>query len=251
MSKLTEFEKYLCTSHTRVEIRGKRGRKVPVLLTDKMRQQIEVLIDNRKKANVKQQFLFARPGEFTKPYRGKDFDEIEIVPEKEILESESESETDDLTVIEKGVADVMDFSESDENEALAETPKNLSKKKLHVAVKKNFTKVLCLLNLYLRLMMQRCILYDLFGSAAQTRHTWSKNEKIVLECQFQKNINLEKVPCKLECLNAIKNQSCLARFTWKHIKYVVKNLITSRQSFFSFFNQAKVDLFYLKLKLYV
>ncbi|KAJ8307197.1 hypothetical protein KUTeg_015281 [Tegillarca granosa] len=41
MSTLIEFEKYLCTSHTRVEIRGKRGRKVPVLLTDKMRQQIE------------------------------------------------------------------------------------------------------------------------------------------------------------------------------------------------------------------
>ncbi|KAJ8319570.1 hypothetical protein KUTeg_002884 [Tegillarca granosa] len=81
----------------------------------------------------------------------------------------------------------------------------MSKKKLHVAVKKNFTK------------------------AAQTRHTWSKNEKIALECQFQKNINLEKVPCKLECLNAIKNQSCLARFTWKHIKYAVKNLITSRR----------------------
>ncbi|KAJ8313433.1 hypothetical protein KUTeg_009009 [Tegillarca granosa] len=198
MSTLTEFEKHLCTSHTRVEIRGKRGRKVPVLLTDKMRQQIEVLVYNRNKANVKQPYLFARPGEFTKPYRGKDFDEIEFVPEKEILESESESETDDLTVIEKDVADVMDFSESD-------TPKNLSKKKLHVAVKKNFTK------------------------AAQTRHTWSKNEKIALECQFQKNINLEKVPCKLECLNAIKNQSCLARFTWKHIKYAVKNLITSRR----------------------
>ncbi|KAJ8316432.1 hypothetical protein KUTeg_006446, partial [Tegillarca granosa] len=125
-------------------------------------------------------------------------DDSSFEKEKEILESESESETDDLTVIEKDVADVMDFSESD-------TPKNLSKKKLHVAVKKNFTK------------------------AAQTRHTWSKNEKIALECQFQKNINLEKVPCKLECLNAIKNQSCLARFTWKHIKYAVKNLITSRR----------------------
>ncbi|KAJ8321499.1 hypothetical protein KUTeg_000949 [Tegillarca granosa] len=137
----------------------------------------------------------------------------------EILESESESETDDLTVIEKDVAD---------------TPPKLSKKKLHVAVKKNFTK------------------------AAQTRHTWSKNEKIALECQFQKNINLEKVPCKLECLNAIKNQSCLARFTWKHIKYAVKNLITSRRSrvgtklnsainsvigadFLLVFNQAKLD----------
>ncbi|KAJ8313192.1 hypothetical protein KUTeg_009255 [Tegillarca granosa] len=92
MSTLTEFEKHLCTSHTRVEIRGKRGRKVPVLLTDKMRQQIEVLVYNRNKANVKQPYLFARPGEFTKPYR-------------EILESESESETDDLTVIEKDVAD--------------------------------------------------------------------------------------------------------------------------------------------------
>ena len=72
LSTLNEFEKVLCQSHLRVEIRGKRGRKVPVLFTEEMKKYVDTLISLRKKANVTQPYLFARPGSHSKPFRGSD-----------------------------------------------------------------------------------------------------------------------------------------------------------------------------------
>ena len=72
LSTLNEFEKTLCKSHLRVEIKGKRGRKVPVLFTDDMKKSINILIKSRQDADVTQPFLFGRPGNASKPYRGSD-----------------------------------------------------------------------------------------------------------------------------------------------------------------------------------
>ena len=47
-SALTEFEKHLCQTHLRVEIMGKKGRKVPVLLTKEMQRNIDTLLKKRK-----------------------------------------------------------------------------------------------------------------------------------------------------------------------------------------------------------
>ena len=43
-----------------VEIRGKRGRKVPVLLTPEMKTAMDVLVDKRKEVNInpKNPFFF-------------------------------------------------------------------------------------------------------------------------------------------------------------------------------------------------
>ena len=71
-SALSVFEKYLCKTHTRIEIKGKRGRKVPVLLTEEMKKNITVLIQPRDVAKVQQEYLFARPGMAEHPYRGSD-----------------------------------------------------------------------------------------------------------------------------------------------------------------------------------
>lgn len=72
LSTLNAFEKTLCHSHLRVEIKGKRGRKVPVLFTETMKESINILISMREKANVTQPYLFSRPGPNTKPFRGTD-----------------------------------------------------------------------------------------------------------------------------------------------------------------------------------
>lgn len=47
-SCLSEFEKHLCHTHLRVEILGKRGRKVPVLLTREMQRNVEILLRERQ-----------------------------------------------------------------------------------------------------------------------------------------------------------------------------------------------------------
>ena len=44
IESLTEFEKALCAKLTRIEIIGKRGRIVPVILTAKMKQSVDMLL---------------------------------------------------------------------------------------------------------------------------------------------------------------------------------------------------------------
>jgi integrase len=73
MSVLTELEKKLCQTHLRVEIRGKKGRKVPVLFTKDMQQNIEMLLKMRSAAGVSDDgLLFATPQNEKNPYRGTD-----------------------------------------------------------------------------------------------------------------------------------------------------------------------------------
>ncbi|XP_060936018.1 uncharacterized protein LOC133012072 [Limanda limanda] len=70
---LSDLEKKLCQHFRRIEIRGKRGRKVPVLLTPAMQQALDLLVSKRQECGVPQEniYLFARPSAFT-CYRGSD-----------------------------------------------------------------------------------------------------------------------------------------------------------------------------------
>lgn len=69
---LTTLEKRLCQHFERVEIRGKRGRKVPIILTPTMVQSLELLVEERSSCGVGENiYLFARPG-FDTRLRGSD-----------------------------------------------------------------------------------------------------------------------------------------------------------------------------------
>ncbi|XP_052426266.1 uncharacterized protein LOC127968823 isoform X16 [Carassius gibelio] len=70
---LTDLENKLCQYFKRVEIRGKRGRKVPVLLTPSMQESISLLLENRNTCGIPNEnpFLFARPYAMTF-FRGSD-----------------------------------------------------------------------------------------------------------------------------------------------------------------------------------
>ncbi|KAL1252247.1 hypothetical protein QQF64_020043 [Cirrhinus molitorella] len=70
---LTKFEQKLCAHSSRVEIRGKRGRKVAVLLSPDMVDALTLLIRRRTECGVPEgnEYLFARPSCLS-PYRGQD-----------------------------------------------------------------------------------------------------------------------------------------------------------------------------------
>nr|XP_029137256.1 uncharacterized protein LOC114921443 isoform X1 [Labrus bergylta] len=69
---LSELEKMLCHHFERVEIRGKRGRKVPIILTPAMVKSLELLVTSRDLCGVVDNpYLFARPG-FETRLRGSD-----------------------------------------------------------------------------------------------------------------------------------------------------------------------------------
>ena len=59
MHGLSTFEQALAKKLERIEIRGKRGRRVPVLLTERHKQQVECLIRKRPH-DVESRFLFPR-----------------------------------------------------------------------------------------------------------------------------------------------------------------------------------------------
>ncbi|XP_034538605.1 uncharacterized protein LOC117812108 isoform X3 [Notolabrus celidotus] len=60
---LTELEQKLCKHFVRITIVGKRGRKVPVLLTPLMRESLDILVLKREECGVltENSFLFALP----------------------------------------------------------------------------------------------------------------------------------------------------------------------------------------------
>ncbi|XP_047189259.1 uncharacterized protein LOC118313196 isoform X2 [Scophthalmus maximus] len=70
---LSKTEKRLCNYFSRIEIMGKRGRKVAVLLTPRMVDALSLLVSNRAECDVcaTNVFLFARPKSMSY-YRGQD-----------------------------------------------------------------------------------------------------------------------------------------------------------------------------------
>ncbi|XP_025834091.1 uncharacterized protein LOC112905601 isoform X2 [Agrilus planipennis] len=71
---LTEFEIKLANALTVVEIIGKRGRKVPVLLTKEMKESVDFLLATRTAVEVPEgnPFVFARLGDLNSHMRGHD-----------------------------------------------------------------------------------------------------------------------------------------------------------------------------------
>ncbi|XP_006814230.1 uncharacterized protein LOC102801744 [Saccoglossus kowalevskii] len=72
-SSLTSWEQNLCRLIDRVEIKGKRGRNVPVLLTKDLCNRIKLLIEKRKdvKVNVANPYIFARLQNSLRPVRAQ------------------------------------------------------------------------------------------------------------------------------------------------------------------------------------
>ncbi|XP_041929786.1 uncharacterized protein LOC121693962 [Alosa sapidissima] len=64
---LSDLEKKLCKHFKRLEIRGKRDRKVPILLTPEMQNAMELLMKSRADCGVLEGnvYFFARPGQDT------------------------------------------------------------------------------------------------------------------------------------------------------------------------------------------
>nr|XP_033470397.1 uncharacterized protein LOC117249113 [Epinephelus lanceolatus] len=64
---LSPLEKELSKLLTHLEVQGKRGRKVPVFLTQRMKESIDLLINRRDEAGIPAEnpYLFARPGTMT------------------------------------------------------------------------------------------------------------------------------------------------------------------------------------------
>lgn len=68
---LSKFEIALLQTHDRIVIRGKKGSKVPVIFTERMKQNVEKILEFRIKLKIDSEYLFAKPGARF-PVRGTD-----------------------------------------------------------------------------------------------------------------------------------------------------------------------------------
>uniref|UniRef100_K1PTK9 Uncharacterized protein n=1 Tax=Magallana gigas TaxID=29159 RepID=K1PTK9_MAGGI len=68
---LSSFEQELCSTHKRIEIKGKRGRKVPVFLTDEMQKHHSTVLQIRDELGIKSPLIFIKP-QSSCPVRGSD-----------------------------------------------------------------------------------------------------------------------------------------------------------------------------------
>ncbi|KAH3710770.1 hypothetical protein DPMN_070265 [Dreissena polymorpha] len=71
---LSKFERHLCKSHFRIETWGKslkRGRRVSILLTKEMKENLNTLLRLQSKLQIESKYVFMRPSG-RKPYRGND-----------------------------------------------------------------------------------------------------------------------------------------------------------------------------------
>lgn len=66
---LSKFEQELCMTHIRVETRGKRGRKVAILFTTTMKENVEFLLKLKDELGYTSPYIFTPPNN-NNPYRG-------------------------------------------------------------------------------------------------------------------------------------------------------------------------------------
>lgn len=68
-STLTKFEAHMASTVHRVEVRGKRGKKVPIFLNKKMKSHVDLVLQLKEELQIESQFVFSTS--FV-PLRGND-----------------------------------------------------------------------------------------------------------------------------------------------------------------------------------
>ncbi|XP_053385481.1 uncharacterized protein LOC123538701 [Mercenaria mercenaria] len=306
---LTKFEQKLCESHTRVEIRGKQGRKVAVLFTSEMKTNMELLIKKQQEIEGWNPEKIFVPVNCQNPYRGskvlkeiskeanlKDANRITSTRLRKQLATMcqvlnlSEASQDilakfmghdirihrDYYRLPQGALEVAKVSKvlhMINNGKLAEVAnKDLDEINVHERVEleqdsdsdeendtEGFVKT------YLKGLRNTSANdddvedkdweppnkrsrrqeasdtseddsdddYD-YKALPETkkkkqREYMSESERRVVQRVFEKNINLFKVPGKLEIMNIQKEEPLLSKYDWTKLKYCVHNMIQAKR----------------------
>ncbi|KAF3835870.1 hypothetical protein F7725_028428 [Dissostichus mawsoni] len=175
----------------RIEIRGKRGRKVPVLLTPAMQQALDLLVGTRQECGVPKEniYLFARPSAFT-CYRGSDC----------------------LRYFAKACG--------------AKNPESLTSTKLRKQTG-TLSQVLNLTNTELDLLAD-FLGHDI---RPFKKKLWEKTEIQAVEKHMMTFINTCRVPRKSDCDKCLEMEGeALKQRNWLAIKFYIKNRITALKS---------------------
>ncbi|XP_042344430.1 uncharacterized protein LOC121944638 isoform X2 [Plectropomus leopardus] len=243
---VSDLEKTLCEFFTRVDIRGKCGRMVPVLLKPAFVSALELLVELREKCGVpsKNPFLFARPNALSF-YNGADSIQKFVkecgAKNPEMLKS---------TKIRKHYATMLQLMNLDENEANQILGPN---NQIH-SLQQDDVEMDCDEEGQQDASWDenersgaRFDLADFFqeqacgaarsstssrksrkGSQNQGKHKWEEAEIQAVEKHLMPLIKAHKVPQKEDCVKCLEAESkALKNRSWKGVKDYVRNRITA------------------------
>ncbi|KAK3104010.1 hypothetical protein FSP39_023652 [Pinctada imbricata] len=257
-SKLSEFERKLCKTHTRIEVMGKRGGKEVVLFTKETEDILEFLISNREKANVLTDFLFPKRRHSKFPYSGnklisKFAIEAGVQDPSALISSKFKKQVGTITQIlsmDENSQDIFLILQEygievhQEDKRLPEDPLHIAKV---VKVLNNINNVGKETNFRgikfedVQLGKEETLKIESESSEdeevqklAKTKgkgkkHRWTIEEKKAVAKYFKEDIEESKLPGMHMCLDAIKLEPCLRRFGWVAIKAAVRNLIKKKK----------------------
>ncbi|KAK7506679.1 hypothetical protein BaRGS_00002154 [Batillaria attramentaria] len=189
---LSQFEKHLVHTLARIEIRGKRGRKVPVLLTEQLKAQIECLLLHRGEAGVHPDnpFLFPRGGDALTAIRSSDLEAGNISKYTGKCLDEIDVTVDEAIPVEEtcGAENLQAEETSATAGTLTESSPTSETQKTAPSVKA--------------------------ARKSGPRQKWSSDEKEAVARQLGKYFRIGRLPGKNECEEAKRNEPVLHRRSW-------------------------------------
>ncbi|XP_041665396.1 uncharacterized protein LOC121524186 [Cheilinus undulatus] len=251
---LTELEQKLCKHFVRITIVGKRGRKVPVLLTPLMRESLDTLVEKREECGVLTEngFLFALPHS-VHHLRGSDCirqcqhgrrpgseDETIITS----LQERTFAQNQRREFAKKRVAGITETQESEDADSVTPLPDSTSaasaqnqrssaktrdgsipeaqesEDEASTASLQERTSTASAQN-QTRFSKKR-------GKQTVVKRTWTPEECAAVERHLKKFILMNQVPGKEDCQRCISAEpQALKSRDWRAVKYFVKNRIAS------------------------
>ncbi|KAM7017585.1 uncharacterized protein LKV04_003020 isoform 2-T2 [Tautogolabrus adspersus] len=258
---VSDLERAMCGSFTRIDIRGKCGRKVPIFLKQSFESALELLVESRETCGVPKNnpFLFGRP-RFLTSYLGSqclqkfvkasgakhpealtlkrirmhytemlqiiNLDENEanqiLGPDNPVQALRQDSDMQLKDVKTDSNARLHQAASQDHNEHSTASP-STSNQQAHGEKRGN-----------IKTRPRQSVNSDKKGSQSKQIHrTWDEAEVLAVERHMMRFIRGHKVPQKDDCVDCLEAEpEALNSRSWKGVKDYVRNRITAlkRQS---------------------
>ncbi|XP_075960564.1 uncharacterized protein LOC142964226 [Anarhichas minor] len=235
---VSDLERNMCEFFTRVDVRGKCGRMVPVLLKPSFVSAMELLTDVRKTCGVPRQnpFVFGRPQGLS-AYHGSECIQKYV---KECGAKDPEALTS--TKIRRHYGTMLQLINLDENEAAQILGPNNQVQSLREDSGMQLDDVEMHSDDVGHGRAHRATTdasvfvspkSDKEGSKYKGKHKWEEAEVLAVERHMMHLIKGQKIPQKNECIQCLEAEPKALRIrSWKGVKDYVRNRITAlkRQS---------------------
>lgn len=256
LNSLNDEEKELVNSFTRLETRGKKGRKIPILLTPQIKIMTDLLVENRKKCGMLQEndYFFGIPGTTESYFRTSDIirrlrREAKVIHEDRITTTAMRKEAATLSAacgLSEQQVDLLANFLGHTNlvhrthyrlpEATLEKAK-VGKFLTTISNAQHDTQEPLELSFRDATLVENAVTSEVQENdytrnervKSKKKRMWREDEENLIQ-NIKRLRRWTKPPGKKECLEVIKSNPMFRSRDWLDIKYKVKNIIHSENN---------------------